>query len=291
MFCSVYKTTCKNLLRSMTFWLTFTVLCVITARAFMNYVVQAQSAGPGNIHVDLGIELPVIQGMSVDSYRNLFNNVLVADLLMYAAPIFGVITTVLTLNRDHGDKFFEIEKAAGIKPFSYTAGRIAALLTVNGVILLLLSGFLAYGRIALEGGVDGMSFGYMLIHSLPRLLMVNLLLGLPCLFFYIGMSYAVGSLFGHGIPSMVTGCGYVMFYYVVFMLFRHRLAPDYFSYYAPVPRALRSVLDAYCYGDPAVYMRSSGYDLWDALHGLTFLLLFGAVCCGIAFLRTKKRTV
>lgn len=289
MFGSVYKNTCKNLLRSVTFWLTLAVLVFIAAQATMKYI--QQNAGAGNIYMDLGFELPVLNGMSGDTYRNLFNNVLVANFLMYAAPIFGVISTVLILNRDHGDRFFEIEKAAGLKSFPYTAGRIAALLTVNGVILFVLSGILVYIRIALEGGVDGMSFGYMLIHSFSRLLMVNFFLGLPCLFFYIGLAYAVGSLFGHGIPSMVAGCGYVLFYYAVYLLYRFRFASDYFSYYAPVPSALRVVTDAHCYGDPEVYMNSYGYTFADALHGWMFLVLFGAACWGIAFLRTRKRSV
>ena len=168
MFRRTFRITLQNLFRSPLFWLT--VLLVTGISIYL-------ASGRSYTYYDEALNdvIPDTDPRFVldfKTYVQHVTNTCAAKSMSYALPLFAVVTSSLILMRDYGDKFFEIEKAAGIKPFSYTAGRIAALLTVNGMILLLLSGFLAYGRIALEGGVDGMSFGYMLIHSLPRLLMV-----------------------------------------------------------------------------------------------------------------------
>ena len=98
MFLTTYKNTLKNLIRSTTFWLLVAVLAIVVI----------QGVNEGFYLVDTEPDFVLTYQMYIQSIINS----LASKLLMYALPIFAVITVVLVLNRDYGDKFFEIEKAA-----------------------------------------------------------------------------------------------------------------------------------------------------------------------------------
>ena len=123
MLLTTYKNTFKNLIRSTTFWLLVSLLVIVAAQGARESFY-------------LGDDDPNFV-LNYKDYVQCIINSVAAKLLMYALPIFAVITVVLVLNRDYGDKFFEIEKAANIKPFAYLSGRLSALISINFVVLLL----------------------------------------------------------------------------------------------------------------------------------------------------------
>ena len=152
MFASTYKNTIKTLLRTPTFWMMLMVLFFIV---FANNIDGLRSAiGKGTI--------------ADYSYHNLINNIPVSTIMVYPMPLFAIVSVVLLLNRDYGDMVYEIEKAYNIKPRCYVWGRMTALLTVNAIIVILLSFFFLHARIIVHGGVDGMSTVAYLCDSFVR---------------------------------------------------------------------------------------------------------------------------
>jgi len=127
MFSSVYKTTLKNLFRSLIFWLAAAFVIGVTVYNFAKGHFGQYSHTLNEMIPDTDPRFV----LSMNQYRNLIGNVCISDVMYYAMPIFTVISTVLVLNRDYGDQFFEIEKASGVKAITYTGGRLAALVTVN----------------------------------------------------------------------------------------------------------------------------------------------------------------
>ena len=146
MFSSVYKTTLKNLFRSLIFWLAAAFVIGVTVYEFSkgHYGEYDHTLNEMIYDTDPRFVLSYIH------YKSLMQNVCISDVMYYAMPIFTVISTVLVLNRDYGDQFFEIEKASGVKAITYTGGRLAALVTVNfalaAIALLPICEWIAYAR-------------------------------------------------------------------------------------------------------------------------------------------------
>jgi hypothetical protein len=172
-------------------------------------------------------------------------NSLAGKLLMYALPIFAVITVVLVLNRDYGDKFFEIEKAANVKPASYLYGRLSALISINFVVLLLSNLLCMYLYVYTRGGVEGLTAWKVISETFIRVLRVDIFVGMPSLIFYIGLTYFAGAIFKNGIPAAIVGLGYSLGFYAAYLMLRFRISEDYFNYFSPIPKKLRQFFHYY----------------------------------------------
>lgn len=277
MFYKTFTTTIKNLIRSASFLLVFAIFVVITIYG------AAEGFYIGDDAPDMVLKY--------NDFIECVTNSIVAKLLMYSAPIFTVITVVLVLHRDYGDSFFEIEKAAGISPFRYLAGRLTALAFVNFVVLVFMNMLCLHYYVITRGGVDGMSVGSYLWESTIRLLRVDIFVGMPSLLFYIGLTYCVGALFKNGIPAAIISMGYAIMYYASYLMFRRRIAEVYFEYLSPIPKKLRGFFQ--WYDTDRFEMGLEHYDtsLLDATLCIVFLVGIGALFSLVAYRRIRKRTV
>ena len=278
MFASTYKNTIKTLLRTPTFWMMLAVLFFIV---FANNIDGLRSAiGKGTI--------------ADYSYHNLINNIPVSTIMVYPMPLFAIVSVVLLLNRDYGDMVYEIEKANNIKPRCYIWGRMAALLTVNAIIVILLSFFFLHARITVHGGVDGMSTMAYLCDSFVRLMRVNIFLCIPSLAMFIGLTYAVGAIFMNGFPALVASSVYVIVFYITQFTLHMKWQEGYqiyFRYFNPLPRALRNYLTNVDTDFLDLMMKRYNDTFTDVILGFCCLTFFAGLGILISYLRIRKRTI
>jgi len=98
----------------------------------------------------------------------MLDNTVNAGFMMYQISICIIIVVTLVLNRNHGDQFYEIEKAAGASPIRYTLGRISALMTIGLVTLDIFAFVTLHALLIGSGGVEGQTVSFRLLseHSL-----------------------------------------------------------------------------------------------------------------------------
>ena len=276
MFLATYKNTFKNLFRSVTFWLILTVLLITVVHG----------GWKGHYLGDSDPSFVLIYR----EYVQTLTNIVCAKLLMYALPIFTIFSVVLVLNRDHGDKFFEIEKCAGIKPYAYLWGRLAAIVTLNTVILYLMSMLSSFIYIFTRGGVEGLETGDMIVETLIRLARLDLFDAMPTLLFYIGLTYMIGSIFKNGIPAAILSIGYVIAYYVFSLMFRFRISPTYFDYFSPIPYNLRRYFHYYDTEWWEGMVKNYDLTIGKVAICIGFLVGVGVLCSLISHLCVRKRT-
>ncbi len=270
-----YINTLKNLFRSKTFWL---MVCLLAVAA-------AQGAYDGYYGGDNDPETVLYY----NDYIQVISNSCISTLLQYAMPIFTIINVALVINRDYGDKFFEIEKSAGAKPSLYAIGRTAALTTVNGIALVIAHCGCFYLYIYTRNGVDGMTWYQILSDSFIRILRVDLFVALPCILFYIGIAYLIGNLFKSGVAATVLSSSYAMGYFLINLIFRHRIGETYFNYFSPVPKKLRQYFHFY---DTEWFEELLvGFDLSAEKAAFCIAFLGGVFTLGVvlSYLLTRRR--
>lgn len=277
MFLTTYKTTIKNLVRSITFWLSVAVVLIVVIQCALDgfYLDDSDSAFV----------------LEYKEYVQCIINSCASKMLMYAMPIFTIVSVVLVLNRDYGDKFFEIEKSAGIKSSSYLLGRLAALITVNLIVLLIMNALCLHLYVFTRGGVEGITVGQYLADSSVRLLRIDLFVGMPSLIFYIGLTYCIGSIFKNGVPAAVAAIGYVIAFYACNLMFRHRVAEEYFDYYSPIPRMLRQYFHYYDTEWFEEMLEMVNTSLSKAAFCIMFLVGVAVLCSVVSYLRIRKRSI
>lgn len=279
MFFAIYKNTLKTLLRSWSFWIAFAALAVVTLPTVWYRPIMAE-----------GFEHLAPTTLSFWNYNLHISNLVTAYFLGYALPIFAVISTVLVLNRDYGDSFYEIEKAAGAKPACYLAGRLCAILSVQMALVLGWGGLLLHAHVIGWGGVENLSLGAYLVNSTVQMLRYTFACVLPCMGFYIGLTYMVGTLAKSGLIASFGGFGYVILYRVLRM-FRvelvyvkgYRAAILYYEYLCHMPEKLFYYLLYYETGG----MESAPFG--KAAICVAFLVGCFAVFSVMSYLRVRKR--
>lgn len=284
MFAQVYKNTHKTIFRSKLFYLALIVVFAISIATAIRggggyYLIETQET---IYDTDPRFELhmqPYVQNTSnfVTSY------------LLYIMPAFTVITTVIVMSRDWRDRFFEIEKGADVKASHYLLGRIAALVTVNFAVMMLLPCVQFYIYVFTRGGLYGVSTMDMIADSSIRLMRNIVLEGWPCVLMYMGLTYACGWLFKSGTMGGVCGMSYIVVYFILVSYYRFRLFPFYFDYLSPRPEKLTMFLHYY---DSEWHYLSAGREetTWPlALTCVAILLGVALVYFLISYWRTKKR--
>ena len=284
MFCQIYKTSIKNLLRSLTFWVVFLLLIVVTL-----YSEGVDGHYGYNSSGTLIMDTDPIFVLDFRTYYITVHNVGVATVMLYMMPLFSVISTVLILARNHGDDFYEIEKAAGLSPLKYTLGKISAILTVNFIVVTLAVSIGFHFYIFSRGGVPYMGLWYYIGDSTMRILRIILFLFMPSIIMYVGITYVVGSLLKNSLGAAIVSIGYVIAYYIMSYPLRFRIPELYFDYFSPLPRKLSGYLYAYDTYAFEGYSELNGISFEKAAVCFTLLVTTGVICILISYLLTRKR--
>lgn len=279
MFFATYKNTVKNLLRSVTFWLFLLLFAFIMARyGLSDYKIYASGFAPTTL--------------SFDKYTGFVGNLVNAGMLTYATPVFAVIATVLTLNRDYGDQFFEIEKAGGVSILRYLTGRLCALATVVLAVQIITSFLSIYIYVGRWGGVVGMTTPEFLADSAVRLLRFDLCAAMPIILFYVGLTYLIGAVFHSGWIATFGGLGYVVANYIFAMLYQYRRAyQTYFGYFSPRPLKLTNYFFNLGTTDGALWNAMDGTSLGKALVCIGFLIGVCLLCSIVSYVQLSRREV
>lgn len=296
MFLSTYKTTIKNLFRSPLFWfMTILIFIMVLRRPFSSFssvlsVTLNETLGTNDPRIIIDYKLLIKQAANSAVF-----------FMHYAFPIFTITSVVLILNRDYGDNFYEIEKAANIKPNVYLFARLSALITVNFLYIMICAmvSFYLFFIIHADGGVEwgrieSMSIGLFLSESIPRVLRNVVYIAWPCTLMYISLTYCVGSIFKNGIPAALTSLVYVLFARI-FVIYGMRtdegVAEFYKQYLQPVPHKLLNYF--YWFDTPdhegfinAPLIKTS---LEKALICIAIFLVCSLVYITVSYIRTRKR--
>ena len=277
MFSITYKTTIKNILRSPSFLMITVILLLITIHGAISgfYV--------GDDAPDM-----VIQKWD---YVECAENACSAKLMMYSIPIFVSFLTVLILQRDYGDSFFEIEKASGISVARYILGRLFALITVGFVIMFAMNLLLIHWYVFSRGGVHDMGVAEYLFDSLIRVFMLDISVALPGIIFYVTLTYLIGSLFKNGIVAAVVSVSYALCYYASFLIFWSKLPTVIFNYFSPTPLKLRRFFKFFGTEWFETSLANNGITVLDAVFCICFLVGIAAVCSVISYFRLRRREV
>lgn len=229
MFFKIYNSNIKNLTRSFTFWmsLTFLIIAVSYNSLRINYGNAVFNDWSKGFIIDETIYLQQLQ------------NGCYAGLLLYALPLFTVITAILTLKNDYKNDFYEIEKSSGVKALPYVAAKLASLISVNSVVsvLALFAGFHLY--IFSRGGVVGMELCDYFVDSSIRLLRLYCVAILPCILVFITFTYFIGAVFKNEYAAALASIGYIVLHFILYLTLRHRIDPLYFNYLSPTPLKVR----------------------------------------------------
>lgn len=282
MFCSTFRNTVKTLVRSRSFWITFCVLAIVTIPTVWERPIYAE-----------GFEELAPTTLGLWEYYQHVGNLFYASFLAYALPIFAVISAVLVLNRDYGDQFYEIEKAAGVKPAGYLIGRLCAVISIQTSIVLLWSTLLLHAYVIGWGGVDGMSLGAYLIDSTLRICRWTVVAALPCILVCVGLTYFIGALFRNGLAATIGGLGYVIFYNAMMMYYVPLVlvkgfepAKLYFHYLSYRPNKLIEYLFTVESGGGGILVRTS---CGEALLCIGILVGFFIIFALISYRRVCRR--
>ena len=289
MFSSVYKTTLKNLFRSLIFWLAAAFVIGVTVYEVLNghYGVYDHTLNEMIYDTDPRFVLSYIH------YKSLAQNVCIADVMYYSMPIFTVISTVLVLNRDYGDQFFEIEKASGVKAITYTGGRLAALVTVNFALAAIACFLGTYLYLLVRGGPAEIKGWEMIWDTFKRLARFIPVMPFPTTLFYITFTYFLGSIFNSGLISAIGSMAHVIATYVCGFQLRFRI-PDIYHDYFSINNA--SKLRMYFYYHPwdaeyKSFVISQGTSFKDAALCFSFVVGLAVICSVVSYIRVRKRSV
>ncbi len=285
MFFATFKNTIKNIVRAPTFWMVLMIIVldlvdVITQPSFGGYT----SADHTEFLLDTDPRYVVGFNTYIKKMANSAN-----FLMRLTMPFLISVTTVLVLNRDYGDNFYEIEKAAGIKTRHYLLGRLAALAMFHFVLGLLVDFAYFHTYIFTRGGVSSMDMMTYLTDSTVRILRIYVFTALPGMFFYIAFTYFLGALFRSGIPAAIVSIGYVLFNSAVYTRIRFRIDPRYGEYLKPYPDKLLQYFYRYDTDSFEDTLHTFDVNLTKVVSCIGFFVCLVVVYTAIAYLRTRKR--
>ena len=285
MFLITYKTTFKNLFRSPLFRMMFAVMGL----AVFEVVISGCS---GYYDFELNEVIRDTDPRFVLDFRAYVQriaNAVYSDLMAYAMPLFTSVSVVLILSRDYGDNFYEIEKAAGIKPTHYLLGRVAALLTINFAAAIIMTFIPLHAYVLSRGGVAGLDGWAYIIDSTVRLMRNLIFIAFPGILFYIAFTYCVGSVFKSGLGAAACSVGYVIFNYLAVRKLSIRFDLFFGAYLSPTPDKLCYYLHFYDTDLFETTLTTMDTSLGKAVLCIGILVGLGVLYSTIAYFRTRKR--
>ena len=287
MFAKGYYATVKNLLRSKTFWLYMLLFAILviwesTKVHFATFNMELQ---------ELIEDIDPRYVLSHRTYYKLFGNI-PEMLIKYMHPLFMIFSTVLILNRDYGDKYFEIEKACGIRPSVYLLSRVAALITVGFAVITIASAAKVHTYVFLRGGVDGMKPVEYLIDTTVRVLRMSFFKGLPCTVLFVGITYCAGTLFKNGVLASILPIVYTfaIYFHDMKTAANDGIVLEYLCHY---PTKITWFFYDYKVDGRA---HAETCQMFDTSWGtvmlcIAFLCGVAAVGCAVSYFKLRKRTV
>ncbi len=288
MFHATYKNTIKNMLRSPTFWMMFAFLVGLCVYNAFRGSYEAVLVETGETITDLDPRW--VYGF--DTYVQTVRNCIVAKVCLYAMPLFTVATVAIVLKHDFGDNFYEIEKSSGARSGCYLTARLAALLTVN-LIVVLIAVFLNFHMFtALRSLPKDMTLWTYITDSTVRLICFSVVTAFPCVIFYVGLAFGIGNLFRSSIASAITSVAYVVAYFVVYLVFRMKLLFEYgIDLFAWLPALPQKVSDYFKYcGTDRFENYVKELSLTDVFLAWGIIFASFAVFYVLSYLRQRKRT-
>lgn len=284
-FKKTFIITTKNLFRSGTFWLSLGIIIIVAVQNALSGFHAVFNMELMELIYDTDPRYLLDYQTYIKWLSNSFDGV-----LSYSVPLLVVVSTAIIVNHDYKDSFFEIEKAAGIKPKSYTLGRLSALFLV-GIITAFLAHFISlHLYVFTRGGVMGIHFIDYIIDSTFRLVLINCFRAWPCIVFYIGLTYCLGSLLKNGAFASIGSLAYVLTVYAADFLI---VSKDniFFNYFSPQSSIAR---DYFYYYDTEwfeVITQRANINYLHVSIGILFLLGVGIICAYFSLHLTSKRSV
>lgn len=206
----IVKNTCKNIFRSIPFWLMIAVLLIAV---FYSVILSNQYGVYMKEYNEVIWDTDPRYILDYDTYLKAIINSLHSILNPYMAML-TVITTVIILSHDYNDEFFEIEKSCGISSLKYVFSRLFTLTCVNFIILVFIHFALVYIYVYTRGGLENMGIWDLIYESTLKLLRIELFIGLPYITFYVTFTYFIGTIFKRSIPAAVLGLLYSIFCFI-----------------------------------------------------------------------------
>ena len=285
MFWQIYKTTKKNILRSGTFWMLLVVFVYITFDIIIHHWYSYYSFEYREMIIDTDPRFV----LDFETYVKTTYNVVLGKLNFFLMPLFACVSTVLVLNRDYGDNFYEIEKGAGVKPGMYLLGRIVALVTLNFAIAVIAAFGFFHLYMFTRGGIPSMDLWTYITDSTIRIMRNIVFYAMPGILFYIGFTYFLGCFLRNETATAFISIGYALFYATSVMMLRIKIPQVYFDYLSPSPSKLGHYLYAYDSDQFNSITTMMNTDLGKATLCVCILVGLFIFYSVISYLRTCKR--
>lgn len=286
MFTQTFKTTLKNLVRSLLFWAALAIVIFVV----IYYLTQSHQGYFDLTSGETITDLDPRYVMSYYTYLLLPMNFFRAGLMFYAMPVFTVISTLLVMNRSYGDGFFEIEKAGGVKPSVYFFGRFSALVTVNVAVSLIISVIGSLTYYCMRGGYDGFAaFGSFLYDYSARFFRLYIIAVIPAILLYMGLTYMIGSIFKSGFAGAVIGFGYTLMTYLCNYQLRFRMPNFYNDFITPTSSPLYLYLSYY--KTVEIEDDTMIFNFVDTIVWLGIILGTSILCFAISYICTRRRKI
>ena len=284
MFRQTYKTTIRNLFRSGLFWFMVIILGGIAVYGGMQgFQIHYEFDSVTGTLKMIKDDSPLFV-LGYETYIKKITSAVCTNVMSYAMPLITVLSTVLVLNRDYGDNFYEIEKCAGMKASSYLFGRIAALITVNFSLATIASFVSFHVYIISRGGLSTMGTLYYITDSSIRLMRLIVLIAFPTILFYIGVTYLLGCIFHSGLYSSIISICYVVFIALPNLILGGIIPQAYYDYLAPIPQKLEHYL--YWYD---TYGFNTNLSLKDATLAFLFMPSVFLLTLIVSYILIRKR--
>lgn len=238
MFFATYRNTLKTLLRSWLFWIILLLAIIVPMSRAMGENVRITVLDDNFKIVGYISDTDPEYELTYDNYIQTILNSTKGWIMLYAMPIFCIVSAMLILSRDYSDGFFEIEKSGGVKPSLYFLGRFSAIITVNIIVCLFISFLCLHYYYFSRGQVEGIALVSYFADSTIRLLRVFVCSMLPGILFYIGLIYCISSISQSVFFGAVVGLGFVLFEYGSKTFLMGRLPDIYHDYLTPNPSKL-----------------------------------------------------
>ena len=287
MFLSVYKTTLKNLFRSLLFWLIFAFLIGVSLYNTMSVNHGDYSSEYKEMIWDTDPRYVLSEQTYVE---NVMNNC--TSIMLYAMPLIAIVSTFLILSRDYGDGFYEIERSGGRRPLHYLTGRLAALLTVNFLAILFTVFLMSATYVFTRGGVSGMPIGEFWADFIPRVLRNVICVTWAPITMFVCFTYMQGSLFKNGWVAAIGSSAFVLINYVFNYQLRFRVPAWYGQYLMPTPDTVQGYFRFYNYYAPEKFeqfLTQKGISLGLALAGIGWVLGVALIYSLASYLRIRCR--
>ena len=285
MFVKTYTNTLKILFRSVLFYVALIVAIAVPLS-------NAIKGGSGMYSLELGEMIWDTDPRYVLVYKRyiiLIQNIGSSWIMVYAMPIFALITSFLVVNRDYRDGFYEIEKSRGVRTSTYLSGRLAALITVNTITLIATFLTSINWYVFTRGGVSGMGLWEYISDSTVRCLRYAICVMLPSVLVWIMLTYAVGVIFKSGWIGAFASVTYIAVHYLSLTVLRFR-TPEWFRYLlSPSPYHLRHYF--YYYDTEWFTGTLQGTSLTKAIYCILILLGVSLLYGMISYIATRRREV